>query len=621
MATYHVETDSDLVLTPVSELTPALFRTLLLHLKLTVKEDRTAKDDETHKILIELLSICSPISTTFSTHNPASLLVQFEGDTVVNVFDSTRSIALYPINCPDPCVVCHFGVQEGLDEKLGQGFECSVCYQWFHNQCLDTPLDLQLYQSMSGSPSFIRLFCPLCLHNGELKEISSKIDGLRKMIKKIGKTIGQGLRDLSDEIQTADVSCGSIQTSIDQTCKSVSELQVDVSTNVTTFGNCLENIVNSVNRLDNIDLNSIATAACKVSQDVTTAMNKCILRPEVITSVSNAITDNLSNVSVGHQSPAEGTAKLLREVIREEVSSLNAVLSNASSREKSWAEISSFENPAHADHIQLGTGPKTPQRKTQPSVNQNREMDITRTVSIGNAHHASLSSSAKIKSVFNKCFPRMEITHCKRSMNGFILIEVDSAVNARNVVKGWDSEKFFVDQSSKSANKSTSAIVLEDARAKAVIMDVDKDLSDDEMTKELVKVYPSSFARRFKNSNGPTFSVLITFGTKEDLQNAEMNHIFINDMRFRLRPYTSKPRVIQCYNCNKFKHIAPICSGKQVCAFCGENHKISECKIRDEGSSEAYSCSNCGKKGHSAIDKECEVYKKMVNALTLNQDG
>lgn len=200
---------------------------------------------------------------------------------------------------------------------------------------------------MSGSPSFIRLFCPLCLNNGELKEVSRKLDGLRKMIKKLGKTVGQGLRDLSDEIQTADVSCGNIQTTIDETCKSVSELQTDVNTNVTTFGNCLDTLVDKVNRLDNIDMNSIATAACKVSQDVSTAMNKCILKPEVITSMSDAITDKLSNATAGHQSSVEGTTKLLREVIREEVSCLKVGISNGSSSEKSWAELSSFENPGH----------------------------------------------------------------------------------------------------------------------------------------------------------------------------------------------------------------------------------------------------------------------------------
>lgn len=101
--------------------------------------------NETMKIMMELLSICSPISTTFSHHDPASLFVQFEEDTVANIFDSSRYIALYPVNGQDPCVVCHFEVQQGLDERHGQGFECSVCYQWFHNQCLETLIDLDLY--------------------------------------------------------------------------------------------------------------------------------------------------------------------------------------------------------------------------------------------------------------------------------------------------------------------------------------------------------------------------------------------------------------------------------------------------------------------------------------------
>ena len=251
--------------------------------------------------------------------------------------------------------------------------------------------------------------------------------------------------------------------------------------------------------------------------------------------------------------------------------------------------------------------------------NKSMDMDVTKTISIANAVDKDLSSSARIKSVFNKIHKGMLIKHCKRTMNGFILIEVDTVENAKNDVSTWDPEKHFSFKDKDGNARKTSAVLLEDARAKGVIADVDKELTDEEMTKDLQVTYSKATAKRFRNKIGPTYSVLLTFNSNEDLEHGIANNVTVCDIPFRVRVYESKKRVLQCYKCNGFKHVASVCSKEQVCAFCGEGHKESDCRVKEESQRAKFKCSNCGK-NHSAFEKTCEEYLKMVKSLNIN-DG
>lgn len=627
--------DNDLI--SIADLTPARFRILLLHFSITVKDDCTVSDEKALKKMLQLLPLCSPISATFSQWDPASLLVRFQKDTVVNVFDPNKTVALYPLDCEAPCVVCNHNVVGGIDKQTGQGFECSACYQWFHNSCLKKPIGLDLYNALESSPDFIRVFCPRCLHNGDIQviarnledfqeivaaevstictSVASEVSDVQMELAKLSETVANGFQELHNKRNAEDVSCDLLQTTIEDTCKSVTALKDDVNTNVSTFGNSLDMIVGKVNQLDNIDFNAIASAASKVANDVSNSMNRCILLPNVVTAVSDAVAENLVHktaLTLNHSE--ERTAELVKVAVREEVSKLNTTVA-PSRKAVPWegfneGEDSSVRTPTHYD---ISSSRKTVSARTKKDDRSNSVvMDPSKTVSIGNAHQPELSSSAKIKSVFNEYYKRMEIVHCKRTMNGFILVEVDTAENAQEVVDNWKGT-YFADGNSKGM-KITTAVLLQDARAKAVIRDVEKNLTDQEMTDALQEDYPGAAAKRLSNKNGLTYSVLISFKSKADLMRAQLNHVFIYNMCFRTQDYNSRPRIIQCFSCNRFGHIAPTCNRKRSCAFCSGEHKEADCEIKKKQETDQYKCSNCGQ-CHTSFDRSCETYKKLLQSL------
>ena len=160
----------------------------------------------------------------------------------------------------------------------------------------------------------------------------------------------------------------------------------------------------------------------------------------------------------------------------------------------------------------------------------------------------------------------MEIIHCKRAINGFILIEIDTIENAQKVVREWDGKKYF----NQEHGKDTFAQILENARAKAIIEHVDEAFSDTFVTQEVQKTFgPKVTARRFRNKFGPTHIVLLNFESRDELDKANDTKIPIGNVIFRVRPYEQRPRLIQRYNCNKFNHIARNCSARtRTCAYC-----------------------------------------------------
>ena len=79
--------------------------------------------------------------------------------------------------------------------------------------------------------------------------------------------------------------------------------------------------------------------------------------------------------------------------------------------------------------------------------------------------------------------------------------------------------------------------------------------------------------------------------------------IRVGYMSFQVRPYIPPP--LQCFQCQKFGHVAAICRGKKRCGKCGgEDHEYGQCQ---EGVS--VKCCNCGG-SHSAAYKGCQAHNR-----------
>ena len=721
----------------VDKLTPAHFRYLLSHLNIAAAQDMDLEK------LKEVLSFSSIYMELFKSYKLSDVIVLFSDSQVVNIVSIDKKVALYQLDCEYPCVACHFNVDdEGIK---GQGLECSLCESWFHNNCTDSPLSDDLYNSLTESPNFIKIFCPPCLNNNQVKKLHEKINTMQCDFKGELAAVKQALSDLNDDvspikslkheiglvnckidvlkesfhngldtvinkIQTHELSISSIKAevcsdlnvefadvksvmnthidkykidfdkmtkelqscskhqasksditglqdfisevkelicgldermvpgsidettvpelkeSIDGAVQTMVTLEKSLDTMTGSYEAALDSVVTQANRLNSIDIPALTSNLSASAEDISNRINQQFLQPTTVDKIAEKVAKLVptkSNSCSGNCiTKIEGKLYEVVESIFSENFSAPSTLSAAST--SSIASSSSVsESPSapwttavsrKTSALKNGSITKSARGKALPVSNSltashpiiSNEMDMKKTITIGNVTDASVSNSAIIKSVFNKCFPRMEIVHCKRTINGFILVEVDTPENAKKVVALWDGSKFF--KSREGGN--TFAHVLEDARAKAIIEDVDKELNDEFLTQEIQKTFPNALATRLKNRHGTTHVVLLNFASNSDLEQANKEKILIGNTIYRTKPYQVRKRLTQCYQCFSFNHIARNCTKVRVCPYCCGNHEERECEIKRKHETDNYVCVNC-RGNHSALSKECEVYKKL----------
>ena len=69
--------------------------------------------------------------------------------------------------------------------------------------------------------------------------------------------------------------------------------------------------------------------------------------------------------------------------------------------------------------------------------------------------------------------------------------------------------------------------------------------------------------------------------------------------------------IIQCCNCQKFRHLSKNCGNKRRCPHCGNDHPKHHCSL-------PANCSNCNG-GHPSFSKTCPEYIKRVQCLTTQR--
>jgi hypothetical protein len=74
----------------------------------------------------------------------------------------------------------------------------------------------------------------------------------------------------------------------------------------------------------------------------------------------------------------------------------------------------------------------------------------------------------------------------------------------------------------------------------------------------------------------------------------------------------------QCFNCQKFHHIAKHCTNETVCALCSHGHRTSTCPLNKNNTNDSkpspqhkLTCSNC-KGNHAAFDSSCPNKKEFL---------
>jgi len=144
--------------------------------------------------------------------------------------------------------------------------------------------------------------------------------------------------------------------------------------------------------------------------------------------------------------------------------------------------------------------------------------------------------------------------------------------------------------------------------AKGVIYNVPLEISTDEIVEGLAGQKVTFVKRfRFRCKESSEFrdskSVFLQFSTADLPAEVKLGYLL-----FRVKQFIPKP--LRCFKCNRFRHVASHCRGRERCSTCGGEHKYSEC------TADTAKCPNCGG-NHSANDKTCPRYQRETEILKL----
>lgn len=144
-----------------------------------------------------------------------------------------------------------------------------------------------------------------------------------------------------------------------------------------------------------------------------------------------------------------------------------------------------------------------------------------------------------------------------------------------------------------------------------IIRGVDPDITDEELSHNIIcRSRSITNVRRFKSLDKTT-------NTHKNLTTVAVhfkgNSLPTDGVRICHRYYSVElyiPRVTQCFNCLRFRHVAKYCRSKVRCQYCGNNHKSTDC---DQTTN--LHCANCDG-AHCGNSTECQHYIEEKQRVT-----
>ena len=180
-----------------------------------------------------------------------------------------------------------------------------------------------------------------------------------------------------------------------------------------------------------------------------------------------------------------------------------------------------------------------------------------------------------------------------------------------NKIKTEWKESYFTCSSIDGAK--TTCRSLADLQNSVIIKHVPTNMTDEEITQIISESYESASARRFVKRDGTKLQTIkIDFDKLEHKAECCAQGIKLGNEIYRTEEYRPRQRVIQCYHCFKYGHVAKFCRQKHpTCEYCAGPHPQDDCHHQ------TMKCSNCNSKEHYATSEKCKEFQAAVNAMHL----
>lgn len=572
---------------------------------------------------MELLQFCDGFTAVFGVTHPGSVNANFtqagslqqllskDGQTVLNCKQVPKS---------SKCTFCKDEVLSN-NSPQGQGLECNNCEGWFHNQCHSSPVSHKLYGLLATSPHFLKAICPSCLgfNQGNQQMLLAEIHSLKTEFSGFKKAFASEMAEIKSTLkleqlkehinnvldkEAMEAYCSDIHHEVTNITTSTNEMKANLENTLLSVDNVADQMAQSVQRMDKLDITGLSKEVVDLSANIDHALEKLEL-------VNRTNSPNLNTPNNKISSTHMSAINLV------EYPSLECTFppsTGASFSTSSYSNAVKKQLPKQVHQAQSNT--------SQPPTKQLQKFlcDESKTIAIENILNYSkfIKLTKDTKKEFNKYHPGVKIVHSKGTRRGTLLIELQTEEEAKAIVKQWNSE-CFSDNAEGTVNK-THATLLKDKNCKGIMYDIDHEHSEDFIANEVKKsnLKMDVTIRRFMKGSKKMSTVMITFGCKEDLDQALKYGVKVGNSPEDVHLYKPTPKVVQCFKCFKFDHTKVWCSKKKKsCRFCTQPHEDEECLIHKENDVSQFKCVNCNTNGHDSLSKECPTYKDKL-AQTIN---
>ena len=101
-----------------------------------------------------------------------------------------------------------------------------------------------------------------------------------------------------------------------------------------------------------------------------------------------------------------------------------------------------------------------------------------------------------------------------------------------------------------------------------------------------------------------TESIVLGMASPEEANRVIEQGVAWNHGIYRAEPYSKGVRVVRCYRCQGYGHMASRCRGAKKCGWCAGDHRMEDCP--EKGKTEKKACAPCGgARDHCALDAGC----------------
>ena len=257
---------------------------------------------------------------------------------------------------------------------------------------------------------------------------------------------------------------------------------------------------------------------------------------------------------------------------------------------------------------------KTPQARapnekipfmSEEESRKKRLENIKTTLIVQKPKNKELTNSYMIRKAFYKDHKNTPMKAGIVTASGSIKLQFQDEETRDKVLQNWTKN---------SLGGNEGAVIPSFGRKIGIIKEVDKDLDRECIIEEVTKAYPGTEIDIFMK-NGKSMGIIkLTFKDQDGYDAAKKNGVIIENGKYIVEEYISKPKVIRCYRCQAYGHISRLCRSLKVrCGnCCEEGHESKDCEKDTEQSKPK--CLHC-KLNHRTGSNQCEYYRNVEDKV------